>query len=175
MGAWRSHRSDGGNKKMVVICLSESAEVLMQGLERITHVAAELRQRSQTLPQLRSSLSLYLLSHTFAPSDFHFCRPLPLSRVSIFCPFAAVISLHVFLFVVHLHLTVVHVYARDGEKRDFVHVKKSTNKIDFDFSFNFFLELLQPKSQWGSFPLNSFSSVNDSDTDKGSYLFLINE
>lgn len=49
-GARSGHHSDGGNKKMFVICLSEWAGVLMQGLEScITNVAAERRQRSQTL------------------------------------------------------------------------------------------------------------------------------
>lgn len=71
----------GGDKKMFVICLSESAEVLMQGLEYcITHVTAEL-QRSQTLTQLRSSPPLYSLCHTFTLSLFHFCCLLPFASL----------------------------------------------------------------------------------------------
>lgn len=48
-----------------------------------------------------------------------------------------------YLNVVHLHFIVVYVYAWDSVKRNFnsfvwqVHLKKLTNKTDFDFDFDF--------------------------------------
>lgn len=61
--------------KMFVICLSESAEVLMWGLEcSITRADVEMVQHSQTLTQLQPPPpSLLSLHHTFSLSPFHFC------------------------------------------------------------------------------------------------------
>lgn len=64
----------------------------MQGLEyRNTYIAAERRQRSQTLAQLQSSPH-FTLFHTLALSLFHFCCFLPLKH----------------FYISHLYLTASH-------------------------------------------------------------------
>lgn len=71
-----SRGAEGESGKMSVICFSESAEVLMRGLEySITRAAAELVQCSQALTQLQPPPPPYSLCITLflSVSLFRFC------------------------------------------------------------------------------------------------------
>ena len=80
----------GDSGKMPVICLSESAEVLMQGLEdSITRAAAKMVPRSRALTQLPPPpyslrITVFTLYHTLRPSLFHFSPSLSLTHTSFF-------------------------------------------------------------------------------------------
>lgn len=84
-----SHEARGESGKMLVICLSESAEVLMRGLEySITRAAAEMVRRSQALTQLQPPPPPYSLCITLflSVSLFRFCAVFShsLTHTSIF-------------------------------------------------------------------------------------------